>query len=53
MTLYEILLIQTIISLVKINPLTGRKHQIRKHFFLRKCLYIGETKFIKSSEKKN
>ena len=52
MTLYEILCNSNNLSLVKINPLTGRKHQIRKHFFLKGMPILGETKFIKSSEKK-
>ncbi|MBF92052.1 MAG: hypothetical protein CMP34_04515 [Rickettsiales bacterium] len=51
-TFYEALYISKNISLVKINPLTGRKHQIRKHFFLKDLPIMGETKFIKSSEKK-
>ncbi len=47
-TLYKVLKSSTKDSLVLIKPITGRKHQIRKHFSLIGNFIIGENKdFIK------
>ena len=42
-------------SLLKLNPETGRKHQLRKQLLIHGCPILGDSKYRKSfnSEKKN
>jgi len=46
LTFYEVIDSKNNIHLLKVNPVTGRKNQIRKHFFLNKTPIIGEDKFV-------
>ena len=46
LTFYEVIDSKNNVHLLKVNPITGRKNQIRKHFFLNKTPILGENKFI-------
>ena len=40
-------------SLLKLNPETGRKHQIRKQLFIHDCPILGDSKYSISANKLN
>ncbi len=40
-------------SLVKMKPITGRKHQLRKHFFMIGHSILGDTKYNTSKDSKS
>ena len=53
-TNYEVIDTNNKLSLFKLKPITGRKHQIRKHLIDLGCPIIGDNKyFIKKTSKKN
>ncbi len=52
-TRYEVIDSNSYYTLFKLKPITGRKHQIRKHLVDLNCPIVGDSKyFIKKSTKK-
>ena len=50
-TFYKVIDYNREFSFLAIEPHTGRKHQIRKHFFISNIPILGETKFLKKNKK--
>ena len=40
-------------SLIKMKPITGRKHQLRKHLFMMGNSIIGDNKYISQEKNKS
>ena len=52
-THYEIIDSNNNYTLLKLKPITGRKHQIRKHLVYLNCPIVGDKKYFIQKPKKN
>jgi 23S rRNA pseudouridine955/2504/2580 synthase len=52
-TNYSVLDTNNNYSLIKLNPITGRKHQLRKQLLIHGCPILGDSKYRLSKNKKN
>ncbi len=52
-TKYNVIDTNNNFSLFKLNPITGRKHQIRKHLYDLNCPVIGDKKYFIKKQNKN
>ena len=52
-TNYEVINTNYNYSYIKLNPVTGRKHQLRKQLLLHGCPVLGDIKYNLTKNKKN
>jgi len=52
-TIYEVIDKNNISTLLKMKPVTGRKHQLRKHLFIHGHSIIGDNKYINKIHNKS